>query len=47
MLNCELLFFDNLKGVVQGWDGDIFCNNPNYMTPEDLLMEEGDELDWN
>ena len=39
--------FDNLKGVVQGWDGDKFCNIPNYMTPEDLLMEEGDELDWN
>ena len=36
--------FDN---VVEGWDGDKFCSNPNYMTPEDLLMKEGDELDWN
>jgi len=36
--------FDN---VVEGWDGDKFCHNHNYMTPEDLLMEEGDELDWN
>ena len=36
--------FDN---VIEGWDGDKFCQNHNYMTPEDMAMEEGDELDWN
>ena len=45
--------FANIKrletytNINEGWDGDKFCSNPNYMTPEDLLMEEGDELDWN
>ena len=31
----------------QGWNGDNFNHNYNFMIPEDLLMEEGDELDWN
>ena len=36
-----------LNNVIEGWDGDKFCHNHNYMTPEDMAMEEGDELDWN
>ncbi len=31
----------------QGWNGDNFNHNYNFMTPEDMAMEEGDELDWN
>ena len=35
------------EGIVEGWTGDKFCHNGMFMTPEDLAMEEGDELDWN
>ena len=31
----------------EGWNGYNFNHNYNFMTPEDMAMEEGDELDFN
>ena len=37
-------FFMKLEGiqnfnfVTEGWDGDKFCDNYNFMTPEDMAM---------